>query len=119
MNLMFSKPQKRRKKRQHKKSILQQKDGRCYLCMKLKGDTRLHQVTHEHHIFGGSNRGRSEAEGLKVYLCLQHHIDGPEAVHNNKKHMRILQQDGQREFEKTHSREEFMQIFGRNYLDEK
>ena len=31
--------------------------------------------------------------------------------------MRLLQQDGQRAYERTHSREEFMALIGRNYLD--
>ena len=74
--------------------------------------------SHEHHIYDGPNRQNSEAEGLKVYLCLDHHIMGPEAVHNNHKNMRILHRDGQRAYERTHSRAEFMSLIGRNYLDE-
>lgn len=114
--MMYPKTRKKKRK-QHKTSILHQKDGTCYLCMK-SGNYRRHQVIHEHHIFGGPNRQISEAEGMKVYLCLAHHIDGPEAVHNNIKNMRILQEDGQRAYERTHSRKEFMERFGRNYLDE-
>lgn len=114
--MMYPKTRKKKRK-QHKHSILHQKDGTCYLCMK-SGDYRRHQVVHEHHIFGGPNRQISEAEGMKVYLCLAHHIDGPEAVHNNIKNMRMLQEDGQRAYERTRSREEFMERFGRNYLDE-
>lgn len=98
------------------KSKMQRKDGRCYLCMKLHGSERIHTTLHEHHIFGGPNRSLSEAEGLKVFLCLGHHTSGPEAVHNNIKNMRLLQQDGQQVFEETHTREEFMQKFGRNFL---
>ena len=96
---------------------MQQKDGVCYLCAKLNGDIRLHRTLHEHHIFGGPNRSLSEAEVLKVYLCLRHHVDGPEAVHNNIDNMRLLQKDGQQVFEETHTREEFMKKFGRNYID--
>ena len=59
-----------------------------------------------------------KAEGLKVYLCLEHHISGKEAVHNNAEMMKVLRQDGQRAFEKTHTREEFMKLFGKNYLEE-
>ena len=43
---------------------------------------------------------------------------GPEAVHNNHKNMRVLHRDGQRAYERTHSRAEFMSLIGRNYLDE-
>ena len=116
--MMYPKPQRKKKRKKHKASILHCKDGTCYLCMKLKGDYRRYPVVHEHHIYDGPNRKNSEAEGLKVYLCLDHHIMGPEAVHNNHKNMRILHRDGQRAYERTHSRAEFMSLIGRNYLDE-
>lgn len=39
MNMMFPKPTKRKKRKKHKKSIMQPKgDRRCYLCMLLDGD---------------------------------------------------------------------------------
>ena len=107
-----------RKRKKHKASILHCKDGTCYLCIKLKGDYHKYPVVHEHHIYDGPNRRHSEAEGLKVYLCPEHHVIGREAVHNNSKNMRLLQQDAQRAYEKTHSREEFMELIGRNYLGE-
>lgn len=116
--MLFPKPTRKKKRKTHKPSILHQKDGTCYLCMKLKGDYRIHPVVHEHHIFDGPNRQISEAEGLKVYLCLGHHIDGKEAVHNNIENMRFLQQEGQRAYERTHTRAEFMKIIGRNYLED-
>ncbi len=118
MVLMFPKAARRKKRKRHKGSILHCKDGTCYLCMKLRGDCRVHPVVHEHHVYGGANRAISEAEGLKVYLCLEHHVDGPEAVHNNQGNMRVLQRDAQRKYEETHGREEFMRLIGRNYLEE-
>lgn len=105
----------KKKRKKHKQSILHQRDGTCFLCT-LRGDCQYHKVLHEHHIFGGANRPISEAEGLKVYLCIPHHVDGPEAVHNNADNMLLLRQIGQKEFEKTHSREEFMELIGKNYL---
>ena len=115
--MMYPKQKRRKKRKEHKPSILHQKDGTCYLCIKLRKDYRIHPVVHEHHIFGGPNRQISEAKGLKVYLCLEHHLWGHQAVHNNHEIMRLLQQDGQRAYERTHSREEFMALIGRNYLD--
>lgn len=88
------------------------------MCMKMRPHYEWQKSVHEHHIFGGSNRDKSEAEGLKAYLCLDHHVNGKEAVHNNAELMRELRQDGQRAFEKTHTREEFMRLFGKNYLEE-
>ncbi len=114
--MIYPKQKSRKKRKTHKGSIMQQKDGRCYLCMKLWGDERIHTVIHEHHAFGGPNRDKSEAEGLKVFLCPQHHVYGRSAVHNNHDNMLLVQQDCQREYEKTHTREEFMQLMGRNYL---
>lgn len=112
---MIEKYHKKKKRRKHKQSILHQRDGTCFLCI-LNSDYRYHKVLHEHHIFGGANRPISEAEGLKVYLCVPHHVDGPEAVHNNADNMLLLRQIGQKGFEKTHSREEFMELIGKNYL---
>lgn len=76
-----------------------------------------HRILNEHHIFGGPNRKNSEEYGLKVYLCHDHHIYGPEAVHNNARIRHELQRTAQKLFEKQHSHKEFMEIFGRNYLD--
>lgn len=107
-----------KKKKKHKESILHSKDGTCYLCAKLNGDYSQKPYLEEHHIYGGNpNRKISEAEGMKVYLCAEHHRIGPEAVHNNRGNMRILQRDGQKVYEEEHSREEFMELFGRNYID--
>ncbi|MDO4647950.1 MAG: hypothetical protein Q4B26_04805 [Eubacteriales bacterium] len=115
--MMFPKRDFKKKRKKHKDSIMQHKDRRCYLCMKLEDNDTYHTVLHEHHAFGGANRDNSEAEGLKVYLCVNHHVNGPAAVHNNQKNMRLIQQDAQRAYERTHSREEFMELFGRNYLE--
>ena len=48
--LMFPKTQKKRKKRmKHPKSILQEKNGTCYLCMLLDGNHKKHLLLDEHH----------------------------------------------------------------------
>ena len=39
-------------------------------------------------------------------------------IHFNKDVDLEVKQECQRKFEETHSREEFMEIIGRNYLDE-
>jgi len=66
----------------------------------------------EHHIFGGANRKNSEKYGLKVHLCKRHH----DKAHEGGILMDTLHKVGQRKFEETHSHEEFMKIFGKNYL---
>lgn len=61
-------------------------------------------------------RDNSEEYGLKVYLCNDHHIYGPEAVHNNARIRHEMQRMAQREFEKRYDHAKFMEVFGRNFL---
>ena len=115
-DMAFPKTKKKKKRKKHKKSILKTEKGMCYLCANLQGDYRQ-QYTEEHHILYGSGlRTKSEAEGLKVYLCELHHKSGPEAVHNCRETRELLCRTAQKEFEKTHTRKEWMQISKKNYL---
>ena len=113
----YPKPKPKKKRRSHPRSILQEKDGTCYLCRRLEHDYRIHKNIEEHNAFSG-NPGRqiSEREGFKVFLCPEHHRIGPAAVHNNVEMMRLIQMDAQEEYEQTHTRAEWMAIMGRNYL---
>ena len=86
-----------------------QKERECYIC-----GTTLNLESH-HIMHGTSNRKNSEMYGLKVWLCHRHHT-GDEGVHFKKDLDLMLKQTAQKEFEKTHTREEFMTIFGRNWL---
>lgn len=100
------------------KSILHnKKDRTCFLCMMLHGDDSYKDILHEHHvIFGWANRRLSERYGLKVYLCLQHHEIGPEAIHHNDEISDMVQAYAQRAFEKKWPEKNFREIFGRNYI---
>lgn len=99
------------------KSIMHNKqDGTCYLCMCLNGDYDRRQNLQEHHaVPGTANRKLSEHWGLKVYLCLQHHTEGRQAVHNNSLIDGMLRKRAQEAFEAEHSHELWMREFGRNY----
>lgn len=116
--MLFPKQKSKKKRKHHPPSILHSKESRtCYLCVMLHDNWNEHRILDEHHVFGGPNRRNSEECGLKVYLCHDHHIYGPEAVHNNAKIRHELQRTAQKLYEKQNSHEEFMRIFGRNYLD--
>ena len=105
-----TKAKTKKKRMRHPASILHDKSSRtCYLCVTLHDNWNEHRILDEHHIFGGPNRKNSEEYGLKVYLCHDHH--------NNARIRHELQRTAQRLFEKQHSHKEFMEIFGRNYLD--
>lgn len=102
------------------KSIMQEKDGTCYLCMKYRGDYST-MITQEHHVvFGTANRKQSEKYGLKVYLCPMHHLASgcADAVHRNKTTKLYLCKEAQKAFEREHPTLSFMDIFGINYLDD-
>ena len=90
-------------------SILQN-ERCCFLC----GSTVWLE---EHHIFGGARRKISEKHGFKVYLCHYCHNAPPLGVHHNKERRLFLQEQCQKKYEETHSREEFMALIGKNYLD--
>lgn len=101
------------------KSIMQDKrGGECYLCRKLLGIDTPAACREEHHVMHGTaNRRLSEHYGLKVYLCPYHHRAGPEAVHRLQQTDQLLKQEAQRIFEQKYSREKWMEVFKKNYLD--
>jgi hypothetical protein len=122
MSIRFPKLQTKRKKKKHPQSILQMDGSYCYICALFDGDFTPKQ-TQEHHIFPGTSlRAVSEENGFKVRLCRMHH-EGDEngvrlAVHHPEynNYSRLLQQACQTKYEQTHTREEWMELVGRNYL---
>lgn len=117
-DIMFPKKRDKKHRKIHPPSIIQPQDGGCYLCEKLHGDYSPKKIEEHHVYFGPGLREISERWGFKVYLCRKHHVHagGPEAVHRNHETCLLVQQDVQRAFERTHSRQQFMEIIGRNYL---
>lgn len=121
--LKFPKRPTRKKRKQHPASILQADGSYCYLCAYCWGDFTPKQ-TECHHIFPGTALRRiSEENGFTVRLCRKHH-EGDEtgsefAVHRPDKNVYsiALQRECQMEYEKTHSREEWMALMGRSYVD--
>lgn len=97
------------------RSILQNKDGCCYLCMMLNNDYGPKVVEEHHIVFGTSGRRLSEKYGLKCYLCSDHHRNGKDSAHKNHDIAVRLQDIAQRKFEKHFPNEDWMSIFKRNY----
>lgn len=115
-DMAFPKPTWKKKRKHHKATILKSRKGVCYLCARLSDDYS-EKVTEEHHILYGSGRRElAEAEGLKVYLCIPHHRTGQQAVHNCRETRELLCRIAQREYEQTHTHEEWMELAGKNYL---
>ncbi len=113
------KKQKQKKRKKYRKipSILQDKDDkRCYLCMLLDGNYKEHTYTEEHHVIFGDNKWVSDAYGLRVNLCVEHHRTSREAVHNNHENAERLMKLAQQEFTKKYPEEDWMKLVGKNYL---
>lgn len=92
-------------------SILQHDHSECYICGK-GGDLARHEV------FGASNRGRSKELGLWISVCPDCHMYSRVSLHSNKhlseKVKAIAQRKAMKEYGWT--AEDFISLFGRNYL---
>lgn len=89
---------------------------KCFLCGRNGNGDRLEL----HHIFGAANRDKSDKYGLTVYLCGERcHRLGRLSVHQNAEVMEYVHKYGQRKAmeEQGWTKEEFREIFGRNYLE--
>ena len=81
----------------------------CFFC-------GSHDALQVHHIFGFYNRKKATEDGLCVWLCRRHHTDPKTGVHYNREMADRLRMIGQQKYEETHTREEFIRNYGRNYL---
>ena len=107
------------------KSILQS-TKECYLCRRdsealgYYGDLTDKGLDKHHIMYGIGSRALSEHWGVWCYLCQRHHNEdhGLFAVHYNRELDRSLRSDAERAFLRLHSFDEWMDIFGKNYLDD-
>ena len=78
----------------------------CYICTERGIKNIPKQDLHE--VYGGSNRKRSIQNGFVVPLCRKCHQDSTI--------LEWLKKWVQLEYEETHDRESFINIFGKSYL---
>ena len=88
--------------RQRDKDIV--KEGICEFCGKYS--KRLDP----HEIFGGSNRKRSIQHKFVKLICPK--------CHSNEAIINQLRKDTQKEYEKTHTRQEFINLIGKSCIKE-
>lgn len=75
--------------------------------------------TEEHHVYGASNRKISEKYNFKTDLCPICHRSQPQGVHGGNKELDLkLKREFQAKYEETHTREEFISLIGRNYIED-
>lgn len=86
--------------RQRDKDIV--KEGICEFCGKYSKRLDPHEV------YGGSNRKRSIKHKFVKLICPK--------CHSNEAIINQLRIDTQKEYEKTHTRQEFINLIGKSYL---
>lgn len=89
----------------NRKSILTDNLDYCIECGKPK--VNIHEV------YEGSYRRRSMENDMCIPLCFEHH----KQIHNDYQFALKYKKMCQSKFEETHSREEFLKLFIKNYLD--
>jgi DNA-directed RNA polymerase subunit M/transcription elongation factor TFIIS len=89
--------------RQRDKNLV--KEGICEFC----GNYSRHLDPHE--VYGGSNRKRSIQHKFVKLICPK--------CHSNETIINQLRIDTQKEYEKTHTRQEFINLIGKSYLRRK
>lgn len=85
-------------------SIITKDLEHCYLCKSKKEDL--------HELLGGRNRKLSMKFGLVIPLCRKCH----NLIENDETLKDKLHKVAQKEFKKHYKSENFVQIFGKNYL---
>ena len=78
------------------------KKGKCDYCNKY------YKKLDPHEVYGGSNRKRSIKNKFVALLCRN--------CHDDKKVLKELKKKYQKEYEKNHTRDEFIKLIGKNYL---
>lgn len=86
--------------RQRDKDLI--KSGICENCGKYS------QRLDPHEVYGGSNRKRSIKHKFIKLLCRE--------CHSNENIINQLRIDTQKEYEKSHTKEEFIKLIGKSYI---
>lgn len=90
-------------------SILATENGFCYFC------GRQAEVVRHEIFYGSLLRKVSKEQGTWCYLCVPCHQFEHQGGGLERDGM-TLKQMAQTAFERNHTREEFMKLYGRNYL---
>lgn len=90
-------------------SVIQPGLSECYIC----GNPNVAW----HEVFEGTaNRQKSIKWGMVIALCPWHHNTSNYSFHYNKDMQLRIKQEAQRKFQEVYPDEDFIEIFGKNYL---
>lgn len=104
--MLYPKP-KRKRQRRAKNNPVPTDHDKCVIC-----DAPYASL---HEVFYGKNRQNSIKYKMQVRLCERHHT-GPEGVHHNPALDKKFKRHYQKIFETAFGKEEFIRIFGKDYL---
>ena len=90
-------------------SILDTSPDEDYLTKQQSYKTARHEI-----FFGNGNRAISKSNGFWAYFSPESHA----LIHHNRTIDLRLKEKCQRVYEETHTREDFMALIGRNYLED-
>lgn len=106
------KPTKERKCKTKVAPSIMQHRKECY----ITGST---QGLHRHEIFFGKDKRQLSLEwGCWIYLRYDWHTNTNFCVHLNPELDMMLKREAQKRFEELYGREQFMEVFKKNYLEE-
>lgn len=102
----------KKKPKSRVKTPIPEGEHKCYCC----GKTKYLSI---HHCYPGVNRNNSSIYKAVVWLCYNHH-QGQQGVHsgNYKLDLELKQHFQKKLMKEGMTLEEFIKIFGRNYLIE-
>ena len=90
---------------------IMQSSKECYI-------TGRADCLHRHHIFGGGRRAASEKWGLWIWLTAEYHNMSGHGIHYDHKLDTLVKQEAQRKFVERYGYGLWMQVIGKNYLEE-
>lgn len=91
-----------------KKSIVVKDMEHCFVCG--SNNVEIH-----HALYGNKNRSLADKYKLVVPLCHNHH-QGKISPHQNREFDLLLKRMAQKAFNTHYPDEDFLKVFGRNYL---
>ena len=89
-------------------SVLVDDMEHCVVCGSDK--VQIHHV-----LMGTACRKLADEDGYIIPLCLNHHT-GQDGIHKHRDFSLRWKMVAQRHFEQTHSRQEFIERYGKSYL---
>lgn len=92
-----------------KQSVLVEDMDHCVECGKVR-------VAMHHVFYGIANRPLSDEDGYIIPMCHRHHNGSNEAIHFNRELDLKWKRIAQLHYERTHTRKEFIERYGRSYL---